>query len=132
MDNKALASLEEAEAMLRRGVDFYNEAPQVDEINLVARVRSLLKDNGLGEDRLVEAYDQNRFVKEAEGRHAHAQQFNLNRYFVDQLSKLEKQGDDSRLLRFQLVYEVRPTEWLKIIEQSIVPNILDKDLPRKD
>ena len=129
---KVTAALEEAEKSLKQAVDFYNQLPDPNEISLVEVVRKSLIDNGVTDEQLRETYDTDRFVIESAGKHAHAQQFNLNRYFANQLAHVDAEGGDTRLIRYQLIYEISPSDWLKIINDSVIPNLVDFNLPRKD
>lgn len=128
--DKVSDALNEAEKSLKRAVDFYNQLPDPNEISLVDMVRRALVENGVQEQQLREAYDCDRFVIESAGKHAHAQQFNLNRYFANQLSYVDAEGGDTRLIRYQLIYEITPSEWFKIVKDSVIPNLVDFNLPR--
>ncbi len=130
-ESKVMVALEEAEKSLQRAVDFYNQLPDLNEISLVEMVRKALLDNGVPEQQLRDTYDCDRFVMESVGKHAHAQQFNLNRYFANQLSFVDAEGGDTRLIRYQLIYEITPSEWFKIVQDSIIPNLVDFNLPRR-
>lgn len=106
---------------------FYSRPRVENEIDLVKEVRERLVALGAG-DKLKEGFDENRFVIEAADKTAHAQQYNLNRYFNLQLSSVQK---DTSVERYSLIYELRPDQWLKVIEKKILPAIIDNDLPAK-
>lgn len=109
------------------GASFYNRPREENEIDLVKRIREAMIEVGL-KDKVIEAYDENRFIKEAEGRTAHAQQYNLNRYFSTQLMAVEQ---DTSLERYALLYEIRPDQWLEIFKRNILPIVVNCDLPVK-
>lgn len=106
-------------------IDHYNSARHPDEIDLVAEVRQRLVDVGL-KDRLPFTFDNNRFIIEAQGRTAHAQQYNLNRYLSTQLMSVP---EDTSVERYALVYEIRPDHWLTIFEKTILPSFVNYNLP---
>lgn len=129
-EEASMSSEERALDLLKQGMDYYHRPRVENEINLVEKVRSLFLENGKTEEEIQAAFDNSRFVKEAMERHSHAQQFNLNRYLCDQLSIAETEGQDTRLLRYQLLYEINPSEWLSIFEKSVLPNMLEIGLPK--
>lgn len=106
-------------------MDFYNSQRQSDELNLVSVVREMMVEAGLG-DRLPIAFDNNRFILEAMNRPAHAQQYNLNRYFTLQFMAC---AASSTMPRYSLIYEIAPSEWLTIFRDTVLPAIVDSNLP---
>lgn len=118
---------------LQNGVNFYNEHRDENEVDMVSEVRLRLIEAGASDALLSEVYDNNRFIKEAAGKHAHAQQYNLNRFFNGQLNAAEAEtGTDTRLLRYQLMYEVNPREWLTVFDKGILLNTLELGLRKLD
>ena len=127
--NKQVEVVEKHLDTLKKTVDIYSQ-PRVDgEIDLVKVIRDKLQENGVTAERLEQAYDHSRFIEDALPRQSHAQQFHLNRYFNDQLMMADA---DTRLERYQLIYEVTPSEWLKIMEKSVIPRFVELDLPRAE
>ena len=112
---------------LKKTVDIYSQPRAEGEIDLVKVIRDKLQENGVTSERLEQAYDHSRFIEDAVPRQSHAQQFHLNRYFNDQLMMADA---DTRLERYQLIYEVTPSEWLKIMEKSVIPRFVELDLPK--
>lgn len=112
--------------MLEKPMQFYQQDRLPDEMNLVTHVRELMIEQGL-RDRVETAFDTHRLIIEAQGKSSHPQQFLLNRYFALQFMSCEK---DTRMNRFRLIYEISPDQWLGIFRTSILPALIDLDLPR--
>ncbi len=113
--------------LMTKPMDFYNSARKEDELDLVATVRQKMVDAGLS-DKLPECQDGNRFIQDAKDRPAHAQQYNLNRYFCTQFMAAK---EEAALERYALIYEIQPDEWLKIFDKTILPAVVNYDLPIK-
>lgn len=112
--------------LLKAGQDFYNEKADPDEIDLVQVVRSRLHDQGINDEVLAKSFDQSNFIQEADGKHTHAQQWNLTRWIDEQFTLIQAQdGLDTRLYRYQAMYEVKPEEWLKVFDGGILPNLVE-------
>jgi hypothetical protein len=110
---------------------FYSQKRADGELDLVQATRKMLAEAGADEEKLIAHYDTDRFVKEAADKHAHAQQFQLNRFFNGQFCIIDAEdGGDTRLLRYQLIYEVKPSEWLTIMKKSVIPGFVELGLPR--
>lgn len=122
--NQALEALTK---LMQGPMDFYNSPKQEGELDLVALVRQRLVEMGLAE-RLNEGFDQNRFILEAHNKHAHAQQYLLNRYFATQFMAV---ADDTLLQRYALIYEVSTPNWVEIFEKSVLPAFVAYNLPVK-
>lgn len=106
-------------------IDLYCRDKDPSDLDLISHVRERMVAVGLG-DRLPLAYDQSRFILEAQGRPSHAQQYHLNRYFSMQLMAATV---DTSQQRFALIYEVNSDDWLRIFESMILPAIVEFDLP---
>ena len=119
-------AIDQVVTAVNASVNIYNTPRVSGELDMVQAVRNLLCSVGLG-DRLPEAYDANRFIIEAHGKTAIAQQYNLNRYLSIQLMSVDQ---DATLQRYALIYEVSPKDWLTIFEQNILPALAEFDLPR--
>lgn len=112
--------------LLKAGQEFYNEKAAPGELDLVSTVRQYMKDYGIDEGTLAEKFDNNTFVVEATNRHTLAQQFNLTRWVDEQFTIIQAQdGIDTRTMRFQAIYEVKPEEWLKIFKGGLLPNLAE-------
>ena len=129
LDKKTPLSPEEALArvneLMNAPIEFYNSQKLEGELDLVKVVRQRLSDHGL-KDKLHEGFDTNRFVVEAKGKPAHAQQYLMNRYFSTQLMAADQ---DTVLQRYSLMYEVQPDEWLQVFEKTVLPAFVDYNLP---
>lgn len=106
-------------------MDFYNSQRRSDEMDLIATVRKMMEEAGLGE-RLPYAFDTNRFIMDAVNRPAHAQQYNLNRYLTLQFMAAE---DAATMPRYALIYEIAPSDWLTIFRDTVLPALVDANLP---
>lgn len=129
LDKKVALSPEEALArvneLMNAPIVFYNSQKLEGELDLVQAVRQRMSDHGLKE-KLQNGFDANRFVVEAQGKPAHAQQYLMNRYFSTQLMAVEQ---DTVLQRYSLMYEVQPDEWLQVFEKTVLPAFVDYNLP---
>lgn len=122
MNEKAVEKLND---LMRGPMEQYQAARREDELDLVAIVRERMVQAGLL-DKLPYAFDNNRFIQEAIGKPSHAQQYNLNRYFSTQLMATH---DDTLVQRYALIYEIRPDEWLNVFDNTILPAIVNFNLP---
>lgn len=123
--NEIENKLAEVEARFEAPMAFYNSQRDPQDIDLLREVRQMMTEAGLG-DRLPEAFDKNRFIIEAQNRASHAQQYNLNRYLTLQFMACPQAGTTQR---YSLIYEIAPNEWLRIFRDSILPAMVDYDLP---
>ena len=122
-EDQALANVV---SLLQAGQQFYNEQRDENELDLVKVVRDRLFEKGMSDEQLANCYDNSRFVQEANGRHTHAQQWNLTRWVDEQFTLVQAQdGVDTRIYRFQSVYELGTDEWLKVFDNGIAPNLLE-------
>lgn len=122
MNTKAIEKFNE---FMRGPMEQYQAPRQEDELDLVRIVREKMVQAGLLE-KLPLAFDNNRFIQEAIGKPSHAQQYNLNRYFSTQLMTAQ---DDTLVQRYALIYEIRPDEWLNVFDNTILPAIVNFNLP---
>ena len=122
MNEKAVEKLND---LMRGPMEQYQATRREDELDLVAIVRERMVQAGLL-DKLPYAFDNNRFIQEAIGKPSHAQQYNLNRYFSTQLMAAQ---DDTLVQRYALIYEIRPDEWLNVFDNTILPAIVNFNLP---
>lgn len=113
--------------MMEGPINFYNGKPGEAEMDLVGSVRQLLVDAGCGAV-IEEAFDNSRFIIEAKGKVAHAQQFNLIRWAGLQLMSAEH---SSPVTRYAMPYELNPEDWYKVFSQHVLPQMLSLGLPVK-
>ena len=106
--------------LMEAGVAAYNTARQPDEIDIVKEVRAEFVSYGLS-GVLPEAFDNNRFIVEAADKTSHAQVYNLNRWMNLQLSASE---EDTSVERYSLIYDIKPSDWLTIAKQRIIPRMV--------
>ena len=112
--------------LMQASQNFYNEKADPDELDLVKVVREKLFNGGVSDDVLETCFDKSNFVQEAMGKHTHAQQWNITRWIDEQFTLVQAQdGIDTRLYRFQSVYEVKTDDWLKVFDHGIAPNLLE-------
>lgn len=113
--------------LMQKPMDFYNSARKEDELDLISIVREKMVEVGLA-DKLPECFDNNRFIQDAKDRPAHAQQYNLNRFFCTQFMAAEA---DASIERYALIYEIKPDQWLEIFDKTILPAVVNYNLPVK-
>ena len=111
--------------LMTKPMQQYMSARRDDEMDLVQIVREKMVQVGLA-DKLPECFDNNRFIQEAKDRPAHSQQYNLNRYFSTQFMAAK---EDASIERYALIYEIRPDQWLEIFDKTILPAVVNYDLP---
>lgn len=118
--------LEQLMDQLEKPYENFNKPLGENEFNLLNHVREAMVEAGLGEK--MDIFNEHRLIQEAEGRNAHAQQFNLTRYFAGQLMVPEA---DTSMERYSLMYEVRADHWLQIFKDKVLPSITFHNLPVK-
>lgn len=121
-----LATPEQVQEFMEKPMNHYTTPRREDELDLIQVVRERMLRAGLG-DRLIQAFDQNRFILDARDKTTHVQQFLLNRYLVMQFMLAE---GDTTTQRYALIYEVTTDEWLAIFDSVILPAMMTFDLPR--
>ena len=119
--------IEKIVTLMEKPMDFYNSERKDDEIDLIDVVRQRMIEAGLV-DKVRECYDTDRFIIEAKDRPAHAQQYNLNRFFCTQFMAAK---EDASIERYALIYEIQPNQWLEIFDKTILPAVVNYDLPVK-
>ena len=92
-------AIEQVNKIMAGPMNFYNAERVENEIDLIAEVRQRMVSVGLA-DRLPGCFDSNRFILEAQGKPAHAQQYNLNRYFTTQFMAVPEDTHCSAMRRF--------------------------------
>lgn len=109
---------------LAQGVERYHQTRTESDIDLIQEVRQKMLSSGLGQR--MAAYDQNRFIMEAEGKAPETQRFLLNRYWSHQLMQSPKPSFEER---YCLIPDGSVGEWLKLFEQKILPFVIENNLP---
>ena len=110
---------------LARGRAQYFQPKPEGDIDLVAQVRNLLVSAGLAKQ--VEIfYDKHQYVIDAAGKESSVQRHMLNRYWNLQLSMCPNNMDT----RFYLVPNGKITDWLRLFTDSVLPFIVQNQLPR--
>lgn len=127
-----VTSVDEALDQFTKPIDFFKEGALEGEIDLVAHVRELFVKHGATEETLSAFYDSNQFVKDAANKHASAQQFLLNRFCADEYFKKEMEKVDTRIQRHVLIYNIKSDAWLTIMDQTVIPSMLELGLPTAD
>ena len=111
-------------ANLQNGVNsFYQEKPAGD-IDLVHEVRNSLLGFNLGSR--IDAFDQNRFIREAVGKHSSVQQHLLNRFWTMQLQAAPVASIEER---YCLIPNGTAEDWLRLFKAKVLPFIADHNLP---
>lgn len=128
--NTKVVDIDTALDQFTKPMEFFKEPALPDEIDLVKTVRELFIKHGAREEDLVATYDTNHFVQDAHNKHASAQQFLLNRFCADEYFKKEEaEGADTRLQRHVLIYNIKSDNWLTIMDQTVIPTMLEMGLP---
>jgi len=113
------------ENKLQAGVSTYHKAKAEGDIDLVVVVRNILLNAGLAE-KVVTAYDGNRFIIEAYGKDSEVQRFLLNRYWNQQLMMGKRVSIEER---YCLIPNGTIDDWLKLFNAKVLPFLLDNNLP---
>jgi hypothetical protein len=125
---KDIDQLDQAVAKIKdlmdKPISFYNSPRQANEMDLVGLVRDRLIQSGLLEK--IDHYDSSRFIIEAKDKPSHAQQYLLNRYLSTQLMAAP---EDTSIERYALIYEIQPDQWLEIFDKTILPTVVNCNLP---
>jgi hypothetical protein len=95
------------------------------EIDLIATVREILVAS-IGTNRVVEAYDTNRFIVMSQGRNSDVQRSNLNRYWSYQLLSAPAQSQEER---YCLIPNGTISDWLGLFQSKIMPFVIEHSLP---
>lgn len=139
-EEQPLTSIEQAQldslnAMI--GIrNFYHEPRLEGELDLIKEVRQVMLEKGVSIEALERVYDKHPIIIESADKHAPVQQHNLSRFFNEQLlchqglEKVKGNEVDTRLQRYQLLNEVTPSEYLKVISVSVIPVMAELDLPK--
>lgn len=130
--SKTVTGIDEALEQFIKPMEFFKENALPDELNLVTQLRGLFIKHGATEEDMAATFDDNHFVKDAANKHASAQQFLLNRFCADEYFKKELENTDTRLQRHVLIYNIRSDDWLTIMDQTVVPTMLEMGLPKQE
>lgn len=102
----------------------YSQPKPEGDIDLVAHVRQLLQEAGLGFN-IENTYDSHHHVDEAKGKLAEVQRFLLNRYFTLQLSTRPNSLD----VRCTLLPNGEISDWIRYFRESVLPFMIEHKLP---
>lgn len=103
----------------------YHQAKPDGDIDLIDTVRQSLLMSGLGHQVTV-AYNQNRFILEAEGKSSDVQRFLLNRYWNMQLAMAAKPSIEER---YCLIPDGTIQDWLTLFKEKVLPFLITHQLP---
>lgn len=96
------------------------------EDNLLEYVRSIMIDAGL-KQRVHEAYDNNQYIKDAQGTPANMQRFLLNRFWMLQVLSVDAPSHD---VRFSLIDTGSFRDWKRLFKDVVLPFAVQHNLPR--
>lgn len=96
------------------------------EDNLLEYVRSIMIDAGL-KQRILEAYDNNQYIKDAQGTPANMQRFLLNRFWMLQVLSVDAPSHD---VRFSLIDTGSFRDWKRLFKDVVLPFAVQHNLPR--
>ena len=96
------------------------------EDNLLDYVRSIMIDAGL-KQRIVDAFDNNQYIKDAQGTPANMQRFLLNRFWMLQVLSVDAPSHD---VRFSLIDTGSFRDWKRLFKDVVLPFAVQHDLPR--
>lgn len=109
------------------GIDQYAIPRQEGDIDLIAVVRQLLIENGLGAN-IQEVYDNHIHILEGNNKNPNVQKYLLNRYFMTQLMIYAHKSSEQR---FCLIPNGTPQQWLELFKSSVIPFLIENNLPVK-
>ena len=95
------------------------------EDNLLEYVRSIMIDAGL-KQRVHEAYDNNQYIKDAQGTPANMQRFLLNRFWMLQVLSVDAPSHD---VRFSLIDTGSFRDWKRLFKDVVLPFAVQHNLP---
>jgi hypothetical protein len=96
------------------------------EDNLLEYVRSIMIDAGL-KQRVLEVYDNNQYIKDAQGTPANMQRFLLNRFWMLQVLSVDAPSHD---VRFSLIDTGSFRDWKRLFKDVVLPFAVQHNLPR--
>ena len=96
------------------------------EDNLLDYVRSIMIDAGL-KQRIVDAFDNNQYIKDAQGTPANMQRFLLNRFWMLQVLCVDAPSHD---VRFSLIDTGSFRDWKRLFKDVVLPFAVQHGLPR--
>ena len=96
------------------------------EDNLLDYVRSIMIDAGL-KQRVTDAFDNNQYIKDAQGTPANMQRFLLNRFWMLQVLSVDAPSHD---VRFSLIDTGSFRDWKRLFKDVVLPFAVQHGLPR--
>jgi hypothetical protein len=115
----------QTQAVNNDSLSHYAQPTPDGDIDLVQEVRTRLLNSGL-HSKVIEAYDNNRFIVEAENKISDVQRFLLNRYWNSQLMSCNKPSIEER---YCLIPNGEIKDWLRLFEQKVLPFVIENELP---
>lgn len=103
----------------------YHQTKDANDIDLTAVVRTILVEAGLLQY-VIAAYDNDRFILEAQNKPSEVQRFLLNRYWSFQLMQSEKSSIEERSY---LIPNGEIEDWIRLFQNKVLPFILENNLP---
>lgn len=100
--------------------------PQYPNIDLIGEVRSLLISAGVSNDRVSNFYDKNHYIQKGLNKPPEVQRFLLNQFWNIQLMLTPTLTIDER---FSLVPNGNLEDWLKLFTLSVLPFVVNNNLP---
>lgn len=97
------------------------------EENLIQFTRNIMIDAGL-KQRVLEAFDDNQYIRDAKGTPAAMQRFLLNRFWMLQALSVEAPSHD---VRFSLIETGSFQDWKRLFKDVVLPFAIQHDLPRR-
>jgi hypothetical protein len=110
---------------LNSGVEHYMSPRQEGEIDLVKEVRALLVDSGLAAN-LEKAFDNHHQIIEARDKPSQVQRYLMNRYWTTQLMIHANKTAEHR---FFLIPNGSVQQWLELFKNTIIPFLVEHNLP---
>lgn len=111
--------------MMKHAMEQYHLPRIPGEVDLVSEVRTLLINQGL-QQKVVEAYDNHRYIIEARDKAANIQRHLLNRYWDLQLKMTTKHAVNER---YFLVPNGNVEDWLGLFKNHVLPFVVANNLP---
>jgi len=118
--------------ILRNEEDFKNlwetKKPE-DDLDVLKELINILRENNIKEDK-INLMLSDPFIKAIENKHSYLQKLNLSKYWNNQIIFTNDKSIVTVPLRYSLLYDGTPDEWLIIFKDIILPYIKENDLPK--
>ena len=110
---------------LKDAMAMYSQIRAADDIDLISEVRNVLCNSGLAA-RLPEAFDSHQYISEGMNKPSNVQRYLLNRYWNAQLMVHAHISSDQR---YCLIPNGTVQQWLNLFKSSVMPFIIQHNLP---